>query len=264
MNITGGTFISENGYAFYEGIAKKADGTLAATASRAVIAIKGGDFTGNADLGADIAVTTAENKQVVSGGTFSKPVALAYCAPGYIPVVGTEGKYTVDNTAGDGTYYTGYGSLKDLIDATTNGTEVLIVNSEALGEEVNLLKTATGGDNATDGAKAYEVAETLGGTFKVQDDAIVYAYQLGIADLDVSESGISVTVRLEEAGAPVARTLAGRKVRVVSDKTVLAEADAIFTNGACVLTVPAANLPAGNLALTISVAPAAEAETPAE
>ena len=162
------------------------------------------------------------------------------------------------------TYYTGYGSLKDLIDATTDGTEVLIVKPNNLDEEIELLKTATGGDNATDGAKAYEVAETLGGTFKVQDSEIVYAYQLGIADLDVTESGISVTVRLEEDDAAVTRTLEGRKVRVVSDKKVLAETDAVFKDGACVLTVPAANLPAGNLALTISVAPAAEAETPAE
>ena len=275
VTITGGTFTSANGYAFYEGIAVK-DGQPIAEASSAVIAIKGGDFTGsktNEAVTADIAVTTAENKQVVSGGTFSKPVALAYCAPGYIPVVGTEGKYTVDGTAvaavanpaAQGAYL-GYGTLDALIKASMeDGTEVLIMKPDALGEEdANLLKTATGGDNATDGAKAYEVAETLGGTFKVQDGAIVYAYQLGIADLDVSESGISVTVRLEEDGAAVSRTLAGRKVRVVSGETVLAEADAIFKDGACVLTVPAANLPAGNLELTISVAPAAEAETPAE
>ncbi len=99
MDISGTpTFTSENGYAFYEGIAKKADGTPAATASRAVIAIKGGDFTGsktNEDVTADIAVTTAENKQVVSGGTFSKPVALAYCAPGYAPKQNADGTYSV-------------------------------------------------------------------------------------------------------------------------------------------------------------------------
>ncbi len=273
VTITGGTFISENGYAFYEGIAVK-DGQPIAEASSAVIAITGGDFTGsktNVAVTADIAITTAKDKQVVSGGTFSKPVALAYCAPGYIPVF-KDGKYTVDgtavaavaNTAGDGTYYTGYGSLKDLIEATTNGTEVLIVKPNNLGEGIKLLKTATGGDNAASGTAAYDVAETLGGTFKVQDGAIVYAYQLGIADLDVTESGISVTVRLEEGDAPVTRTLAGRKVRVVSDGKTLAEADAFFKEGACALTVPKADLPAGNLELTISVAPAAEAETPAE
>lgn len=268
VTITGGTFTSANGYAFYEGIAVK-DGQPIAEASTAVIAIQGGTFVGNAEKG-PIMIATAKDKQVVSGGTFSKPVELAYCAPGYIPVF-KDGKYTVDGTAvaavanpeAQGTYL-GYGTLAALVEATANGTEVLIVKSEALGEEVNLLKTATGGDNAASGATAYDVAETLGGTFKVQDSEIVYAYQLGIADLDVTESGISVTVRLEEDGTAVTRTLEGRKVRVVSDKTVLAEADAIFTDGACALTVPKADLPTGNLALTISVAPAAEAETLAE
>lgn len=205
----------------------------------------------------------------ISGGTFSQPVELAYCAPGYIPVF-KDGKYTVDgsavaavaNTETPGTYK-GYGTLAALVKGvTTNGTEVLIVKPNNLGEEIELLKTATGGNHAVTGATAYEVAETLGGTFKVQDGAIVYAYQLGIADLDVSESGISVTVRLEEDGTAVTRTLEGRKVRVVSDKKVLAETDAVFTDGACALTVPKADLPTGNLALTVSVAPAVE--TPAE
>ena len=267
VTITGGTFTSANGYAFYEGIAVK-DGQPIAEASSAVIAIQGGDFTGNADLGADIAVTTAENKQVVSGGTFSQPLELGYCAPGYIPVVGTEGKYTVDGTAvaavanpaAQGAYL-GYGTLDALIKATTDGTEVLIVKSEALGEEVKLLKTATGGDNATDGAKAYEVAETLGGTFKVKNGAIVYAYQLGIADLDVTESGISVTVRLEEGDAAVTRTLEGRKVRVVSGEEVLAEADAFFEEGDVTLTF---SNDADVLELAIEVLSEAEAETPAE
>ena len=98
VTITGGTFISENGYAFYEGIAKKADGTPAATASRAVIALKGGDVTGsktNEDVTADIAVTTAENKQVVSGGTFSQAVPEAFCAPGYAPKQNADGTYSV-------------------------------------------------------------------------------------------------------------------------------------------------------------------------
>ena len=261
--VTGGTFIGdeESGFAALRVNNQRKDGVEPI--------IQGGHFEGGIVSVADTGFEPITN--FVSGGTFSQAVELGYCAEGFIPVAGTEGKYTVDgtavaavaNTKAPGAYL-GYDTLDALIKATTNGTEVLIVKSEALGEEVNLLKTATGGDNATDGAKAYEVAETLGGTFKVQDSEIVYAYQLGIADLDVSERGISVTVRLEEAGAPVTRTLAGRKVRVVSDGKTLAEADAIFKDGACVLTVPAANLPAGNLELTISVAPAAEAETLAE
>ena len=261
--VTGGTFIGdeESGFAALRVNNQRKDGVEPI--------IQGGHFEGGIVSVADTGFEPITN--FVSGGTFSQAVELGYCAEGFIPVAGTEGKYTVDgtavaavaNTEAPGAYL-GYDTLAALVGEAANGTEVLIVKSEALGEEVKLLKTATGGDNAASGAAAYDVAETLGGTFKVQDGAIVYAYQLGIADLDVSESGISVTVRLEEDGTAVTRTLEGRKVRVVSDKTVLAEADAIFTDGACVLTVPAANLPAGNLELTISVAPAAEAETLAE
>lgn len=100
VNITGGDFISTNGYALYEGIAKTSDGTPAATASRAVIAIQGGDFTGsktNVAVKADISITTTENPRVISGGTFSKPIPKALCALGYVPVdtPNAEGKYTV-------------------------------------------------------------------------------------------------------------------------------------------------------------------------
>ena len=261
--VTGGTFIGdeESGFAALRVNNQRKDGVEPI--------IQGGHFEGGIESVADTGFEPITN--FVSGGTFSEAVELGCCAEGFIPVVGTEGKYTVDgtavaavaNTETPGTYK-GYGTLAALVGEAANGTEVLIVKPGNLGEGADLLKTATGGDNAISDTTAYDVAETLGGTFKVQDGAIVYAYQLGIADLDVTESGISVTVRLEEDGTAVTRTLEGRKVRVVSDKTVLAEADAIFTDGACVLTVPAANLPAGYLALTISVAPAAEAETLAE
>lgn len=102
MDISGTpTFTSENGYAFYEGIAVKGE-TPAATASRAVIAIKGGDFTGsktNVAVTADISITTAKNPRVISGGTFSKPIPEALCALGYVPVdtPNAEGKYTVEH-----------------------------------------------------------------------------------------------------------------------------------------------------------------------
>ena len=102
VNITGGDFISTNGYALYEGIAKTSDGTPAAEASAAVIAIAGGDFTGskmNVAVTADISITTAENPRVISGGTFSKPIPEALCALGYVPVdtPNAEGKYTVEH-----------------------------------------------------------------------------------------------------------------------------------------------------------------------
>ena len=266
IDIQGGTFVSTNGPAIYEYAAPTTVGGEA-PASKVALAVTNGDFTSGGDYG-PLLLTAMNNPQVVSGGTFSKPVELAYCAPGYIPVF-KDGKYTVDgsavaavaNTAAPGAYL-GYDTLKALIDAATDGTEVLIVKPDALDEEdANLLKTETGGNKATSGMTAYEVAETLGGTFKVQDREIVYAYQLGIADLDVTESGISVTVRLEEDGAAVTRELAGRKVRVVSDKTVLAEADAFFEEGEVTLTFTNT---ADVLEFAIEVLSEAEAETPAE
>ena len=260
--VTGGTFIGdeESGFAALRVNNQRKDGVEPI--------IQGGHFEGGIVSVADTGFEPITN--FVSGGTFSQAVELGYCAEGFIPVAGTEGKYTVDGTAVAAVAYTetpgtykGYGTLAALVKGvTTNGTEVLIVKPNNLGEEIELLKTATGGNHAATGATAYKVAETLGGTFKVQDSEIVYAYQLGIADLDVTESGISVTVRLEEGDAAVTRTLEGRKVRVVSDKTVLAEADAVFVDGACALTVPKTNLPDGNLEFTVSVALAAE--TPVE
>ena len=104
VNITGGTFTSENGYAFYEGIAKDADGIPAAEASTAAIAISGGTFSGSTTNEAikdssAIAITTAENKRVISGGYFATPVPEAFCEYGYSAVdeANGEGYYTVEH-----------------------------------------------------------------------------------------------------------------------------------------------------------------------
>lgn len=97
VNITGGTFVSANGYAVYEGIAVK-DGQPIASASTAVIAITDGTFTGsatNADITADVAITTAADKHVISGGVFSKPVPEELCAYGYDPKENGDGTYGV-------------------------------------------------------------------------------------------------------------------------------------------------------------------------
>ena len=258
--VTGGTFIgdTESGFAALRVNNQRKDGVEPI--------IQGGHFEGGIVSVADTGFEPITN--FVSGGTFSQAVELGYCAEGFIPVAGTDGKYTVDgtavaavaNTEAPGAYL-GYDTLAALVGEAANGTEVLIVKPGNLGEGADLLKTATGGDNATSGATAYDVAETLGGTFAVRNGAIVYAYQLGISKIAISGSDITVAVRLEEAGAPVTRTLAGRKVRVVSDGKTLAEADATFVVGVCELTF--SNV-ADSVVLTIEVLSAAEAETLAE
>ncbi len=73
VNVTGGTFISDNSYAVYEGIAKKED-TPAADSSYATISISGGTFQGNTDKG-DVKIAEASNKKVISGGKFSQDLS---------------------------------------------------------------------------------------------------------------------------------------------------------------------------------------------
>ena len=82
ITVSGGTFISENGYAFYEGIAVDANNTPddpsddkpAADASYATLAVSGGTFTGNSAKGA-VSINEAEKKDVITGGTFSSDVS---------------------------------------------------------------------------------------------------------------------------------------------------------------------------------------------
>lgn len=72
VTISGGTFESVNGNALYEGIAKNGD-VSAAAKSFATVSVTDGTFNGNEQKEA-IAITTADNKAVVSGGTFSTSV----------------------------------------------------------------------------------------------------------------------------------------------------------------------------------------------
>lgn len=95
VNVTGGTFISDNGYAVYEGIAKKED-VPAADSSYAQISISGGTFQGNTDKG-DVKIAEASNKKVVSGGTFSTDLSES----GYLA---DSVKYEVTHQAGGFSY----------------------------------------------------------------------------------------------------------------------------------------------------------------
>lgn len=73
VTISGGTFESVNGNALYEGIAK--NGAVSAAAkSFATVSVTDGTFNGNEQKEA-IAITTADNKAVISGGTFSNSVS---------------------------------------------------------------------------------------------------------------------------------------------------------------------------------------------
>lgn len=73
VTISGGTFESVNGNALYEGIAKNGD-VSAAAKSFATVSVTDGTFNGNEQKEA-IVITTADNKAVISGGTFSNSVS---------------------------------------------------------------------------------------------------------------------------------------------------------------------------------------------
>ena len=78
VTISGGTFESVNGNALYEGIAKNGD-VSAAAKSFATVSVTDGTFNGNEQKEA-IAITTADNKAVVSGGSFSNQLQEDYLA----------------------------------------------------------------------------------------------------------------------------------------------------------------------------------------
>lgn len=92
INVTGGTFVSQNGYAFYEGIAQK-DGVPAADASYATLAVSGGTFTGNSEKGA-VSINEAEKKDIITGGTFSSDVS-TYVPGTHDEAMLSESSYTV-------------------------------------------------------------------------------------------------------------------------------------------------------------------------
>ncbi len=92
VTISGGTFESVNGNALYEGIAKNGD-VSAAAKSFATVSVTDGTFNGNEQKEA-IAITTADNKAVVSGGTFSNSVNPTYLADGLKYEVYAGGKYS--------------------------------------------------------------------------------------------------------------------------------------------------------------------------
>ena len=129
VNISGGTFTSDNGYAVYEGIAKKADGTYADDASYATISISGGDFKGNSEKG-DVKIDWAENKKVIIGGTFSSDVSnfvdeeYDYDADTGNIVLDTSTGAKVIAVIGD----TQYPSLEAALDKASSGDTIVLQN----------------------------------------------------------------------------------------------------------------------------------------
>lgn len=79
VKITGGSFISDNGYAVYEGIAKSGStpAVPAAVASYATLSIEGGFFKGN-NVRGTVSLNEMANRAVISGGYFNVPFTSDY------------------------------------------------------------------------------------------------------------------------------------------------------------------------------------------
>ncbi len=109
----------------------------------AVIEVKGGTF----EASNKIVAGAEENSILISGGTFSKPVAQKYCANGYIPVTepNTQGKYevtkadngvsiTVDSTIDTNFYidnsYPSTAYVKTVYNKNSNATETANFTTE--------------------------------------------------------------------------------------------------------------------------------------
>ena len=95
------------------------------------------------------------------------------------------------------------------------------------------------------------------------EKTLVVAYDFGITDVRVTGTGdLVVEVAAQDmSGRPLAFA-EGATLSLRNGETALAATPATV-EGVTTLTVPAANVPAGNLALSVSVAPAAAEEAPA-
>ena len=95
VTIKNGKFVSQNGNAVCEGIPNKTSGGgTVADESYATLRIENGTFEGNSTNGGAVDLRTMENKEVVSGGTFSNSVDLTYLADGLKYEVCAGGKYS--------------------------------------------------------------------------------------------------------------------------------------------------------------------------
>ena len=143
VTVNGGTFTSANGHAVYEGIATKKDGKPAAAKSGAALKIANGSFTGASGKDA-VAITRAENKEVISGGTYSTDVS-AFCVDGFeakkngdsYSIKEVEGNAMIENADGTKTY----GDLVKLLADAKSGQTVKVIKDNV---EAAYIRVRTG------------------------------------------------------------------------------------------------------------------------
>jgi len=142
MDISGGTFISENGYALYEGIAVNSNVPIADASFVTTFSISGGMFAGAA--GKDAVSINAYTGKTITGGYFTSD-PLNHVALGYIRTAGTW------NVGGVTYTYTVIQESAEVIMrsiAPTNGVEV-IINGESQTAGTSETTTNTNGQTIT-------------------------------------------------------------------------------------------------------------------
>lgn len=123
VTIKNGKFVSQNGNAICEGIPNKTSGGgTVADESYTTLRIENGTFEGNSTNGGAVDLRTMENKEVVSGGTFSNSVNPTYLADGLKYEVCAGGKYS---------YYSDFDTAAAA--ATADGHEVIKVGNSGTG-----------------------------------------------------------------------------------------------------------------------------------
>lgn len=123
VTIKNGKFVSQNGNAICEGIPNKASGGgTVADESYATLKIENGTFEGDSTNGGAVDLRTMENKEVISGGTFSNSVDQTYLADGLKYEVYAGGKYS---------YYSDFDTAAAA--AAADGHEVIKVGNSGTG-----------------------------------------------------------------------------------------------------------------------------------
>ena len=175
VTVNGGTFVSQNGHAVYEGIAYSSTSGAAAEASYASIQINNGVF--EAAEGKDaVSIEEAENKKVISGGTFTSGNATSDVSEYYIAgaaltqdengtIVEDTGKNIVARVDG-----IGFTDLASAIAAADDGDTVEIIDDCTLESSVAIRENITiEGGNHTVTAK--------GAAFYIQADLESFTVQ---------------------------------------------------------------------------------------
>ena len=165
----------------------------------------------------------------------------------------------------DGTVY--YPSVAAAIEANPSGGVRLLAPIADDAVKATSKETVTG-------TAAYDVADVLGGAFKVVGTSLVYDYDLGVGGLTIVKDAkgdlvVEMTVKLAEGEVAPTRTLEGCTLTVTSTlngaaKTFPLVGTLTFTNGECKVTIPYTedNFPMGTNRLTVSISKGVGEGTP--